>query len=184
MIRFFFLRHAPAEKTMADPPVLPFSCPSLGDLPQEYIALSSPLRRAQETFRGMGIGEYACDASFAEQDFGLWETLSWTEIAQSFPQAHADFWRDPVHAVPPEGESFASVVARVRGSLARLCSPTAKTYLIASHAGAIRAALAVALGVADRPQAVLRFEIPHLYCQRIDYISGEDWIVHSGRRLV
>ncbi len=73
------------------------------------------------------------DARLSEMHFGAWEGIKWSSI----PRDDLDRWAADVVAYrPPDGESFADVIVRVRETLASLRTP----HLIVAHGGVIRAA--------------------------------------------
>jgi alpha-ribazole phosphatase len=140
-------------------------------LPKDAKAYASPARRTIETAKALQLDPVPF-AEFAEQDFGDWTGRRHDELAASNDETYARFWNDPAGSVPPGGESFASQVARVRQGIDRVKTDEA---ILVVHSGTIRAALAVALGIA--PQAALRFVIDPLSLTRIDGL-------HDGWRVV
>lgn len=91
-------------------------------------ALRAPMRRLR---------------SLREISFGLWEGLTWEQIAARHPAAHADYigaWRS---AAFPDGESVPALWRRVERVAHRL--PAGRTVVIA-HAGSLRALAAAILG--------------------------------------
>lgn len=108
--------------------------------------ISSDLTRSQApastiaTTRGV---PHMVDARWRELDFGQWDGLAAGEIdAQALHRFHADPDANP----PPDGESWSALVARVHAGIDAL--PPLPT-LIVTHAGAMRAALAVLCGFAQ-----------------------------------
>lgn len=78
------------------------------------------------------------DPGWRELDFGSWEGRPWDAV----PRPGLDAWAaDLMHARPHGGESVAMLRARVRRALARL--PRCGTTLVVTHAGPIRAAVAI-----------------------------------------
>jgi alpha-ribazole phosphatase len=98
--------------------------------------VSSPAKRAlalAEPLAATTRATLTTDAQWMEMDFGAWEGRLWSEI----DRAESDPWAsDPFHLSPPNGETFASVVQRVKSALAECLPNTA----IIAHAGPIRAA--------------------------------------------
>lgn len=98
--------------------------PDVRDLP----FVSSPLGRARATMEiirdciGLSRDDYAIDERLAEMSFGAWEGLTVKEIKSKFPgeweKRLAGKWTD----VPPGGESFADVAARLEAWLGDLSS--------------------------------------------------------------
>ncbi|EHL95082.1 phosphoglycerate mutase family protein [Acetobacteraceae bacterium AT-5844] len=125
---------------------LPPGASGLGDpLPRGFTALalySSPARRcmalaaAVSAETGLPVRE---DARLLEMDFGAWEGLPWDEV----PRAALDAWAaDPWGFAPPEGESGAAVVERVRAFHAMLAGPS----IIVSHGGPLKILAALIAG--------------------------------------
>ena len=113
---------------------------SLGDVPIARI-VASPLKRAIETAR------IACpnrpietDARLMEQSMGCWEGLTEAEALADNPslwQAMLSDWTDD-RAVPPGGESYAQLRARVSSALDEIVA-RGKDMLIVTHAGVLAA---------------------------------------------
>jgi alpha-ribazole phosphatase len=109
------------------------------------MTITSPLQRCTGTLErlveyGFAPGEIITSAAIIEQDFGLLEGTPYDQTRFPDNPDEIAVWR------PPGGESFADVVARVREFFGQLMADHAgKTICILSHAGVIRAALAIAL---------------------------------------
>ncbi len=139
-----------------------------GRLPADAVIVASPLRRSRQTAAAL-LGEPAViEPDLAEQHFGAWQGRRWGDLAND-PVAKR-FWRAPATTAPPDGESFAQVVARVTQAIGRLTAAHAGADIVAvAHAGTIRAALAHALGLA--PEGALGFVIDPLSLTRLDRID-------------
>jgi len=144
-------------------------------LPNPHAAISSPARRARETAAALGLVAVP-DASFSEQDFGSWTGRSHEEIGRDSGSAYDEFWRAGATNRPPGGESFVEQIARVRIGFAAL--PAGDVILVA-HAGTIRAALALALGMP--PDNALRFVIDPLSVTRLDRLDNAWRVVAVNR---
>jgi broad specificity phosphatase PhoE len=110
-------------------------------------AYSSDLIRALETARTILAGRdlaIVTDVRLREFDFGQWEGLTWVEIVARWPELER---RIPTQArlyEPIGGERFEHVIARVRAFLDDVRANAAvKCALIATHAGALHAAMEV-----------------------------------------
>ncbi len=77
------------------------------------------------------------DARLTELDFGDWEMTDWDTIFES-PEGKAWF-ADYLSTPCPNGESFASQIARTRSFLNDLKDKPLQEVLIVTHAGVIRA---------------------------------------------
>lgn len=103
------------------------------------VLLSSDLSRARRA--GEAIGQaaglpLATDARWRELDFGAWDGLLPAEIDSA---ALERFWADPDGYPPPDGESWTDLLHRVAEVIDTLA---ARTTLVVTHAGAMRAAAA------------------------------------------
>lgn len=92
------------------------------------------------------------DARWRELDFGSWDGMAMDAIDAD---ALAAFQADPARHVPPGGEAWPALVARVTAALDAVDRPT----LVLTHAGAMRAALA-SLCAIDFPQ-LWNIALPH-----------------------
>jgi alpha-ribazole phosphatase len=135
-------------------------------LPKGAAQFASPSRRTLQTAAALGLNAVS-DASFLEQNFGDWTGRRHDDLARECGEGYGDFWKAPAENKPPNGESFADQVMRMRGALAAL--PSGEVIVVA-HSGTVRAALAIALGIA--PESALRFKIDPLSLTRIDRVEG------------
>src|SRR3546814_1301900 len=70
----------------------------------------------------------------AEQDFGGWQGLTYAELAAGRSGAWHRFWLAPAEEVPPGGESFAALAARVATAIDALTRRTAgRDIVCVSH---------------------------------------------------
>lgn len=192
--RWWLIRHAPVSNP--DGLIYGASDPAadVGDaealavlaaaLPPDALWLCTPRRRTRQTavaLRPAVAGTLLEEPDLAEQDFGAWEGLSHDDAAARFPEEARRFWRAPATEAPPDGESFAAVMARVAGAVRRRTAASGGRDLVAVvHGGTVRAALALALDLT--PAASLRVAVAPLSLTRIDHIGGlengeEAWAV-------
>ncbi|WP_440639013.1 histidine phosphatase family protein [Bradyrhizobium sp. PUT101] len=146
-------------------------------LPPDASSYASPSRRTVETARALGL-EPELVSEFREQDFGDWTGRRHDELAATGGETYAQFWQDPAHERPPNGESFADQVARVRLGLSRIGAGSATLVV---HSGTIRASLCIALDLT--PQAALRFVIDPLSLTRIDRLAAGWRVVSVNQRV-
>jgi len=182
----WLIRHAPVDGVKgtihaADAPA------DLGDraqleglrqcLPTGAASYASPSRRTVETAQALGLTPELM-AEFSEQNFGDWTGHRHDQLAATEGETYTQFWRDPAHGRPPDGESFEDQIARVRLGLARVGAGSATLVV---HSGTIRAALCIAMDLA--PQAALRFVIDPLSLTRIDRLAAGWRVVSVNQRM-
>ncbi|HNM85927.1 MAG: bifunctional RNase H/acid phosphatase [Mycobacterium sp.] len=120
----------------------------LGDKGGIAAVYSSPLQRAYDTAaaaaEALGL-PVVVDDDLVETDFGSWEGLTFTEAATANPKIHGNWLRD-TSVIPPGGESFDAVHARVRRARSRIIAEHAgSTVLVVSHVTPIKMLLRMAL---------------------------------------
>ena len=122
--------------------------------------IASPLERARETMEivrdamGLPPSSYRQDAALKELTFGAWEGLTWPEIEARDGKAVRARRKDKWSFTPPDGESYATLAARVRPWLDGLAGDA----FVVSHGGVARALMTLIAGVkpvkaADAPIA-------------------------------
>jgi broad specificity phosphatase PhoE len=158
-------------------------------VPDNAVWFATPLSRTQRTLRAIAQQlaaagrtappDHAIEPELIEQSFGEWQGKSYRELGAFglSPQSHR-FWLAPATATPPGGESFVAVIGRVGAAITRMTDAHAgRDLVVVAHGGVIRAAVAVALGLA--PEASLALSIDTLSLTRIDHIkgpgTGHDW---------
>ena len=124
------------------------------------VVVSSDLSRCAEFAREVAAERGApleFDAGFREIAFGRWEGRSAAQLLESDGDALRAFWRDPVHATPPEAEPLAAFHARVTAAWERLLERhPGRHLLLVGHAGMMRMVLLHLLGLPL--EAFYRFE--------------------------
>lgn len=138
---------------------------------------SSDLARASETARivaeGLGLGVDHFDAGLRERSLGVFDGLTRDECATLHPQAWQD-WLE--HRRPPTGaEADRDLAVRVTAAIGRVVGRLGDggaPVLVVSHGGAIRAAVAAALGVTPPP-------IPNCGVWSIEWDGGYEG-THGG----
>jgi broad specificity phosphatase PhoE len=105
----------------------------------------SPLSRTRETAEraraaiGLQPTSFKTDDRLKELTFGRWEGLTWKEARRTDPAGAARRERDKWGAVPPEGESYAMLSARVLNFLPSLQGDS----VLVSHGGVARVLMAL-----------------------------------------
>jgi broad specificity phosphatase PhoE len=123
---------------------------------EEFTFISSPLMRARETMEimrdalGMVRQEFATDDRLVELSFGQWEGLTYRDVRARDPGALRWRERDKWNFKPPEGESYAQLLVRVRQWHAGLSGDV----IVAAHGGVARV-LMVLFGVRPPAEAPL-----------------------------
>ena len=149
-------------------------------IPVNSVLVESGLMRCRQTAgaieaAGLMLPPPHVEPDLAEQNFGLWQGQSWTDLEKAKDPGLAGFWNDPAGSQPPGGESFVDQCARVAAVINRLNSEyVGRDILAVTHAGTVRAALALALGLS--PSAALRFVVRPLSLTRID-ATTDGWRV-------
>jgi alpha-ribazole phosphatase len=162
------IRHAPAAAQgrlcgRTDVPLCRAPLPDLAALRRRTAParrMSSPARRCRETAAALWPDADAeVDPRLAEQDFGDWDGLPLAEVPDLGPLS-----RDALAAHrPPGGESFRDLCDRVHPALAAMAGGPAPVAVV-THAGVVRAALALALG---DPAAAIAFDVAPLSLTRL-----------------
>jgi probable phosphoglycerate mutase len=110
----------------------------------EFDYVSSPLGRARETMElvrgtlGLAAAVYGVDARLAEIAFGDWEGLTYEDVLARDGDVVAKREGDKWGFLPPGGESYAQVTARVGAWYDEL----GRDAVVAAHGGTARALLA------------------------------------------
>lgn len=112
------------------------------DLVPEVLIASdlSRARLAGEAISAATGTALAIDPRWRELDFGAWDGMAPADVGSA---ALARFWDDPDGHAPPGGECWSALVHRVAAAIADLAP---RATLIVTHAGAMRAAVAVLCG--------------------------------------
>ena len=118
--------------------------------------VSSPLQRAYETMQllrtalGLAGDDYRREPRLAEIAFGEWEGFTITQLHERDPARIAQREHDKWHFVPPGGESYEMVSARMRDWYESLGTDT----VVTAHGGTARGLIAY-LGIAKPAAAPL-----------------------------
>lgn len=201
--RWWWIRHAPVTSDggrvygqmdlpadTSDP--APYA-PLARRLPAKAIWVASHLRRTHDT--AAAIRAAAPNAGFpapenvhglAEQHFGEWQGQDRATVFREHGAPHG-LWLAPADRVPPGGESFSELMARVALAIEAINRRYQGQDIVAvTHGGTIRAALGLALGLP--PASALKFKIDNCSLTRIDHLTGalapDVWRVNSVNERV
>jgi len=159
-------------------------CALAAMLPRDAIWVVTPLRRTRATAAAIARHHAAAPEDFhvepllAEQNFGEWQGLTYAELDAAARQAGRGeawhrFWLAPAEEVPPGGESFAALSARVGEAIESWTRRHAgRDIVCVSHGGPIRAALAHALAV--DPEQALSFAVDNCSLTRLEHFADEN----------
>ncbi len=131
-------------------------CARAGTDPATLDYVSSPLGRARETMElargamGLVTDGYRLSVDLIEISFGAWESFTIAELRERDPDGVAAREHDKWHFLPPGGESYEMVAARMRAWYGALSRDT----VAVAHGGTARGLMAV-LGIAKPAAAPL-----------------------------
>jgi broad specificity phosphatase PhoE len=126
--------------------ILRHLCPRADDLDWWV----SPLARTRETAERARAAidlhptYYKTDDRLKELTFGRWEGMTWKDVRRSDPKGALERERDKWRAVPPGGESYEMLTARVAGFMETLRRET----VLVSHGGVARVLMSMIGGIA------------------------------------
>lgn len=154
-------------------------------LPQGAVTICSNLTRTHQTLDAIKQGGAAhlptphVDADLAEQSFGHWEGRTWNELEAENDPHLKEFWTNPYYNAPPGGESFHTMAARAGQAIERLSETHAgRDIVCVAHAGTIRAALVLAMGLELAPEKTFAFFVDNTTLTRIDKV-GDIWRIEG-----
>ena len=135
--------------------------------------VSSPVRRTLESAEIVAevLGhEVAVEPGFAEMEFGRWDGLTFTEVAEKHKD-ELDAWLGSMDVAPGGGESFRQVEERVLAALDRvLREHPGQTVVVVSHVTPIKTLVAHVL---DAPlTSVYRMELTPASVTVLSYFRG------------
>lgn len=140
-------------------------------LPEGAVWLTTPLLRSRLCAAALSADRPSqIVPDLTEQDFGDWQGRTHQDVWDADPDAATRFWQDPAGNIPPGGESFAALCNRVQAAIARESATHAgRDIVMVGHAGPIRAALALVLGLP--PSGVLSVAVDHWHLFRLDHLT-------------
>lgn len=184
--RWWWIRHAPVTDLSgfiygdsdpeADVTNLALFQSLAGRLPLDAVWVVTNLRRTQQTAQAIARAGYVLpplveESELREQGFGDWHGRSHAEHNASRVDPFVGIWNCAPDEVPPGGESFVALMARVARAVDRLCERFhGQDVVCVAHGGTIRAALAHALGLS--PEMALAFGIDNVSLTRVHRVYG------------
>jgi broad specificity phosphatase PhoE len=157
MTPILFLRHGPTEwnaigrvQGHTDVPLSDEGRAAVGrwQLDAEFLEfewVASPLSRAQETARLLGVADCASEPRLAEANWGDWEGRILEELRAELGEELARNEARGLDLAPPGGESPRDVCNRLAAWLKEL-APRSRPTVAVAHAGVLRAAYTLATG--------------------------------------
>lgn len=190
-----FVRHAPVVKRHghlppADPPIEngDFDVePLVSQLPAAAEWHVSPLRRARQTAdlltTRLAPASLTTAPELVEMDHGSWHDRPVADVWDQIKDGHLHNWAFLTpDRVAPQGESFAMLADRVATWMQRLETDfTATPRVVITHAGVIRAAMAVAL--AAPPDHVVGIPVAHFGLLKLTLMDPTRATVAGGAWL-
>jgi len=125
------------------------------------VLVCSPLQRTRQTAAiigaHLGLGDPLVVEGYAEADFGAWDSLTFAEVKQRWPDELAS-WMASTEVAPPGGESFAAVRRRVEGArLETVARFPRQRVLVVAHVTPIKVLVQSVLEAP--PSSAYRFEL-------------------------
>ena len=201
MTRFWMIRHAVVEENARamlygtmDVALCPDSLVAQGPqyralaahLPQPATWVVTPLSRTRRTAEALIQAGYpstklSVEPALMEQHLGQWQGLAHAALPPLLQLPAHEFWPLGGEERPPGGESMAEVIVRVGSAMERLATTHDGDVVVVSHGGAIRAAVAHALGItADN---ALHLSVQNISLTRLERHAAA-WRVHSVNELI
>lgn len=139
---------------------------------------TSDLQRARETAQLIAERQPIAvplhiSPAWREMSFGDWEGLTYQQIAAAYSD-ELNFFTDPIHSTPPNGEPFLHLLQRVNSAFISLArsSATSGNVILVSHGGPLRTLLCSLLGMPFERQWQLRLD--HGSLSAIDFVPAVD----------
>lgn len=158
MTRWWWVRHGPThEKAFTGWRDVPADLTDAAQiarldayLPKGAVLVSSDLSRAVATAECLAFGRERLPHApeLREFDFGVWDGMSFEDVAARDPELSREFWENPGAVRAPEGECWDDVAARVAPFVAEISNRFQGRDIIAvAHIGLILTQVKQALGV-------------------------------------
>jgi broad specificity phosphatase PhoE len=135
--------------------------------------ISSPMISAQQTpqiHTELLSIPVQTDSELREIDFGKWDGLPYSQIAEEYPALVEQWASEGMNFVFPDGDRVTDFWNRVCGAGLRIVSESAKNTLIVAHGGVIRFLICHFLGIS--PGRHHAFKIQHASLTTIEICEG------------
>ena len=119
-------------------------------LPRDALLVSSDLSRAVDTATAIAEGRTRLPhhRGLREFDFGAWDGVHFSEVAEKWPDLSRQYWEQPGDVAPPGGESWNAAAMRISGAVDALLAAHPRCPIIAvAHFGAILTQVQRAAGI-------------------------------------
>lgn len=119
-------------------------------LPADALVVSSDLRRSIDTASALQGARTRLPhrAGLREFDFGDWDGVHFSEVAEKWPDLSRSYWENPGDIAAPNGESWNMAAARVLADVRALVADHPKRPIIAvAHFGVILTQVQHAAGI-------------------------------------
>ncbi|MDE0969010.1 MAG: histidine phosphatase family protein [Octadecabacter sp.] len=158
MTVIYWIRHAPThEKTFVGHRDVPADLSDTeqiarlnATLPQGALVVSSDLLRCINTATAIQGSRTRLPhrAGLREFDFGEWDGLHFSEVAEKWPDLSRKYWENPGDITPPYGESWNTAAARINADITAVAAQNPRHDIIAvAHFGTILTQVAQAAGI-------------------------------------
>lgn len=138
-------------------------------LPSTGLVVTSDLIRASATgdaVQGPAHTRLPNTPEIREFNFGVWDGMHFTEVAERDPDLSRSYWEKPGDVSPPQGESWNAAAARVNDFVDRINETHPGNHIIAvAHIGVILTQVQRGLGVSA--YEALSHKIDNLSATRI-----------------
>ena len=160
----------------------------LPDLISEIDWITSPLSRAIETGRLLGITEMLIDDRLVETNWGDWEGQVLWDLRAKYGQEMLNNEKRGLDFTPPRGESPRQVCQRLQPLLFEIATSHQKKLTGAiTHKGVIRSLLSLATGwdMSEKPPVRLDWKAIHIFSvDRKGIITPHQLNVKFNRRNI
>ena len=119
-------------------------------LPDNALVVSSDLSRSIDTATAIQGGRTRLPhrPKLREFDFGDWDGLHFSEVAEKWPDLSRSYWETPGDFAPPNGESWNTAAKRVTADVLELTAQNPRRdIIVVAHFGTILTQIAQAAGI-------------------------------------